>query len=244
VLDTARQDIAEVRTHRWRAHGLDADRSTHLALPIEPCTVSRSSHRNPQKGQGTMTQTRSTRALCSAVANLCLAACGGGEIGGTLSGLGTGLNVTLRNNAADPLVLTRNGSFTFANSLNASSSYAVTVLTPPVGQSCEVASGTGTLNAEGDSIDSVRVTCADTASLIGTLSGLASGTAVTLANAGTQLPLTADGPFAFPGIVSDGTTYSVTVLSQPLNANCTLANGTGTFPANVATNIAVTCGPR
>ena len=95
--------------------------------------------------------------------------------------------------------------------------------------------------AQADSVDTVRVACANTASLAGTVSGLVAGTAVTLSNGTVQLPVTTNGPFAFAGTVSDGTTYDITVFTQPLGTFCTVANGTGTFFANVATNVAVTC---
>lgn len=178
---------------------------------------------------------------CAAVA-LVLSACGGGgEIGGTLSGLGTGLSVTLANNGDDELTLTRNGSFTFGENVAADGSYTVTVVTQPAGQECVVANGSGTVNSQGDSVDSVTVTCTNTPSLTGTLSGLVTGTAVTLINGSTKLALTENGPFAFPGEVSDGTAYEVTVLTQPLGAICVVANGSGTFDADVATAIVVGC---
>ncbi|MBK6863842.1 MAG: hypothetical protein IPG91_09785 [Ideonella sp.] len=182
------------------------------------------------------------RSFACAAAALVLSACGGGgEIGGTLSGLGTGLSVTLANNGDDELTLTRNGSFTFGENVAADSSYTVTVVTQPAGQECVVANGSGTVNSQGDSVDSVTVTCTNTPSLTGTLSGLVTGTAVTLINGSTKLALTENGPFAFPGEVSDGTAYEVTVLTQPLGAICVVANGSGTFDADVATAIVVGC---
>ena len=182
------------------------------------------------------------RSLACAAAALVLSACGGGgEIGGTLSGLGTGLSVTLANNGDDELTLTRNGSFTFGENVAADGSYTVTVVTQPAGQECVVANGSGTVNSQGDSVDSVTVTCTSTPSLTGTLSGLVTGTAVTLINGSTKLALTENGPFAFPGEVSDGTAYEVTVLTQPLGAICVVANGSGTFDADVATAIVVGC---
>lgn len=182
------------------------------------------------------------RSLACAAAALVLSACGGGgEIGGTLSGLGTDLSVTLANNGDDELTLTRNGSFTFGENVAADSSYTVTVVTQPAGQECVVANGSGTVNSQGDSVDSVTVTCTNTPSLTGTLSGLVTGTAVTLINGSTKLALTENGPFAFPGEVSDGTAYEVTVLTQPLGAICVVANGSGTFDADVATAIVVSC---
>lgn len=182
------------------------------------------------------------RSFACAAAALVLSACGGGgEIGGTLSGLGTGLSVTLANNGDDELTLTRNGSFTFGENVAADGSYTVTVVTQPAGQECVVANGSGTVNSQGDSVDSVTVTCTNTPSLTGTLSGLVTGTAVTLINGSTKLALTENGPFAFPGEVSDGTAYEVTVLTQPLGAICVVANGSGTFDADVATAIVVGC---
>ena len=109
------------------------------------------------------------------------------------------------------------------------------------GQSCDVTNGSGAMNAQAASINTIGVACATTASLSGTVSGLLAGTAVTLSNGTVQLPVTTNGPFAFAGTVSDGTAYAITVFTQPLGTFCTVANGSGTFSANVATNIAVTC---
>jgi hypothetical protein len=195
----------------------------------------------PEGGQDIMNETSVMRVLFCAAAALCLTACGGGEVGGTLSGLGSGLSVTLLNNDTDALTLTRNGSFTFANGLAANKGYAVTVKTQPVGQLCDVTNATGTVNAQADSIDTVRVACANSASLTGTVSGLLAGTAVTLGNGDERLPLTTNGAFAFPGKVSAGTAYEVVVVTQPLGTTCAVANGAGTFVENLATNVAVTC---
>jgi hypothetical protein len=188
-----------------------------------------------------MSESSALRLFCCMLAAASLSACGGGEVGGTVSGLGTGLSLGLNNNGNDPLTITRNGSFTFDKALSAQSAYAVTVETQPVGQLCEVANGTGSLNVDADSVENVVVTCSNTASISGTLRGLVVGTAVTLGNGSARLPLASDGPFAFPGTVTAGTTYRVEVITQPLNANCTVANGTGTFAEDTATNIRVTC---
>jgi hypothetical protein len=188
-----------------------------------------------------MIESSAMRFLCCTLAAGGLSACGGGEVGGTVSGLGTGLSLTLNNNNVDPLTITRNGSFTFEKSLSAEAAYAVTVQTQPVGQLCEVANGTGSLNADGDTIDNVTVTCTHSASIAGSLSGLVVGTAVILGNGSMQLPLASNGPFAFPGTVAAGTAYNVVVDIQPLGTTCTVTNGAGNFVENVGTNIRVTC---
>jgi hypothetical protein len=77
-------------------------------------------------------------------------------IGGTVSGL-TG-TVVLQDNGGDDLSVTANGSFTFATPVADGGSYAVTVKTQPSGQTCTVASGSGTVS--GASVTNVAVTCA------------------------------------------------------------------------------------
>jgi hypothetical protein len=64
-------------------------------------------------------------------------------IGGTLSGLATGAQVTLENNGADPLTLTANGAFTFATPVAYGGVYNVTVGTAPGGEVCAVSNAAG-----------------------------------------------------------------------------------------------------
>jgi hypothetical protein len=172
-----------------------------------------------------------------------LAACGGGDasVGGTLSGLPSGNTVTLQNNSANNLAVNANGSFSFSSTLDSGASYAVTVLTQPVSATCSVANGTGTIDSYGSDVSNVNVTCTTTTSITGTITGLASGTAVTLANSGSTLAIAANGTFAFPGILAAGTAYNVTVSTQPAGQTCTVSNGSGTVVTGTATAIVVSC---
>ncbi len=79
-------------------------------------------------------------------------------IGGTLSGLGTGETVKLKNNSGDELTLTANGAFTFATSITTGSTYSVTISNQPITQKCVATSASGTANSN---ITSVVVTCYD-----------------------------------------------------------------------------------
>lgn len=106
-----------------------------------------------------------TAALLCAV--LLLPACDGGDddhgatsytVGGTLSGLGSGLSVTLLNNGSDALTRNANGAFTFATALASGTAYAVTVGTQPTGQTCTVSNGSGTITSA--NVTSVTVVCA------------------------------------------------------------------------------------
>jgi hypothetical protein len=191
-----------------------------------------------------MTSSRTHLVLLTAAAALGLTACGGGidaAIGGSLSGLAAGASVTLQDNAGSSLTLNANGSFAFLTKVAASSPYSVTVLTQPAGQVCAIAKASGTVNSAADDVNTVSVTCVSTASIGGTVSGLAVGTAVTLINGTVLLPVATNGAFAFPGTVVAGTAYDVAVAVQPAGQNCTIANGTGIFEAGTVTNITVTC---
>ena len=105
------------------------------------------------------------------IATLTLTACGGGggggtpvvpsgptyTIGGTISGLGVARSVVLQNNGGNNLTLSANGTFTFSAALNDSAVYAVTVLTQPAGQTCAVATGSGSVS--GTNVTAVAVNC-------------------------------------------------------------------------------------
>jgi len=183
--------------------------------------------------------------LLYALTTLSLAACGGASddatIGGTLSGLGSGLSVVLQDNSTDNLTLTSNGTFSFTTDLSAGSAYSVTVLTQPVGQTCAVANASGTVDSNADSVSNVVVACSTSSSVGGTVSGLASGTSVTLSNGSVLLPIAANGSFAFPGTLTAGSTYNVSISTQPAGQTCTLSNANGTVAANVMAVVVVAC---
>lgn len=83
-------------------------------------------------------------------------------------------------------------------------------------------------------------TSANTAHTVGgTVTGL-SGTLELQTNAGDRLTLQADGTFAFPATIATGSPYQVSVRTQPLWQNCSVAQGSGTATADVS-NISVTC---
>ena len=167
-------------------------------------------------------------------------------VGGSVSGLsGT---VVLQNNGGNNLSVTANGNFTFSTALANASAYAVTVLTQPTGQTCTVGNGSGTLN--GANVTNVTVTCANnqaqTFTIGGTVSGLASGASVVLQNnAANNLSVTANGAFTFTTALANSAAYAVTVLTQPTSPspgqNCTVGNGSGTVNGANVTNVTVTC---
>jgi len=78
------------------------------------------------------------------------------SIGGTLSGLGIGLTVVLKNNGSDLLSLSSNGAFKFNTQVAANGNYAVTIDTQPNGQTCSISNGTGKVSS---TIGTIAVSC-------------------------------------------------------------------------------------
>jgi len=78
-------------------------------------------------------------------------------IGGTVSGLAAGQQVTLNNNAANPTTVAANGAFTFSTPVTFNGVYAVTVGTQPANETCTVTNGSGSGVAA--NVTNVTVTC-------------------------------------------------------------------------------------
>ena len=170
--------------------------------------------------------------------------CGGsgsGTIGGTVSGLNANVSVVLQDNGGDTLTVASNGGFDFATTLGTGASYDVAVAVQPTGQSCTVSAGMGTVDSNDDSVENVSVTCTSILTLSGTVSGLAPGTSVTLSNGQTLLPVAANGTFSFPGTLTAGASYDVTVTTQPAGETCVVTNGSGTVPTTGVPAVVVTC---
>lgn len=164
-------------------------------------------------------------------------------IGGTVAGLaGTGL--VLQNNLADDLPISSNGAYEFATTVDDGLTYSVTVLSQPTspGQVCTIANASGTVSAN---VTNVDVTCAtNTFTIGGTVTGIPGGESLTLQNnGGDNLVISADGGFVFATPIADGSTYTVTVLTNPASATCTISGGTGTGTVSAAnvTNVTIGC---
>lgn len=160
-------------------------------------------------------------------------------IGGALSGLNSGAQITLADNGSDPLTLSANGNFTFHASVNQGGAYSVTVSTQPTDELCTVSQGVGS-NVTAN-ITSVAVTCSAAFPIGGTLTGLSSGSLITLEdNGGDSLGLSSNGVFAFPTPILEGKTYNVTVAIQPANQFCSVTGGMGTV-SGVVNGVQVVC---
>lgn len=79
------------------------------------------------------------------------------SVGGAVTGLLANGSLVLRNNAGNDVQIFANVGFTFSIPVASGATYAVTVFTQPVGQTCAVANGTGTIVAA--NVSNVAVTC-------------------------------------------------------------------------------------
>lgn len=162
------------------------------------------------------------------------------SVGGSISGLGTSNSVVLQDNGGDNLSIGSNGSFIFATALTPGSSYSVTVLTQPLGQTCSVSNGSGTMpNAN---VNNISVICSNQAyTLGGTVTGV-SVSGLVLSDQVEQLPIPANSSqFTFATSITAGTNYSVTIYSDSTGSICQVSNGTGVMPSHNVTNISVGC---
>ncbi|MCC5813499.1 MAG: DUF1566 domain-containing protein [Leptospira sp.] len=94
--------------------------------------------------------------------------------------------------------------------------------------------------ASGNRGGGTAATTATTFTLGGTVSGLGTDKTLVLTNDGVDKSITANGEYTFDAAVNSGSTYNVTVKTQPTDQSCTVSNGTGTASANVS-NINVSC---
>jgi alpha-tubulin suppressor-like RCC1 family protein len=165
-------------------------------------------------------------------------------VGGVVSGL-TGSGLVLQYNGGSNLPISANGSFSFPTAAPRGSNYTVTVLTQPASpaQTCGVSNGVGTnINGNITAIQVICITTTVTFTVGGTISGLSGSGMVLQNNSGDNLAVSADGSFTFATPIASGSTYSVTVLTQPStpSQSCVVTGGGGTASGNI-TGVQVNC---
>lgn len=163
------------------------------------------------------------------------------SVGGQLSGLGAGNSITLQNNGGDDLDLTADGAFAFATELNDGANYDVSISAQPAGQNCTVVNGSGTVS--GADVTTIVVDCGVIPAkfVAGIVTGLAGTTAVVQLNGGSDLLLARNGQFNFSDQFTGGEAYDVTVLTQPVNQNCVVTNGSGNIGNGHVLDVLVEC---
>ena len=179
-----------------------------------------------------------------------LSACGGGgdnpprpagfSIGGTVSGLPDGAQLSLLDNGSSSQAISANGLFTLTATLSAGSAYSISISTSPAGYKCDVTHGSGTMPAS--NVTDVAVACTQiTATVGGSVEGLISNGLV-LANGDDTLTVSADAKtFTMPAAVASGATYHITVRRTPTAMHCSVSNASGTGSDSPVTDVGVSC---
>ncbi|MDI9245376.1 VWA domain-containing protein [Marinobacter sp. CHS3-4] len=195
--------------------------------------------------------TTALKFLLTSLFSLSLIACGGGDDGGspsaqtfsitgTLAGA-TGM-VTLQYDGSENLTVSDNSEFTIMASVADGTSYNITVLTEPTGQTCTVTNGSGSIS--GADVSNILINCETNSSpkvsVGGSVSGL-SGTLILQNNGADDLIVSADGNFTFSAELNDGAGYSVSIASQPSDQICILANESGSVSSADVTDVSVSC---
>ncbi len=207
----------------------------HITVTKQPltanCTV--------VNGDGKMTSS-------TAVTNVVVTCLPNVPIGGTLTNLDTGKTLYLALNDERQAGLAANGAFVLTRYAIDGKPYVVKVDLPPASQVCSVINGTGVANISNlPAAKNLQVNCVAGVPIAGSVSGMASNTAIELANnVGDKVVLYSNGNFTFGFSLADGAGYDVQVSTQPKGQKCTVTNGHGT--ASLATpapasNVVVTC---
>jgi uncharacterized repeat protein (TIGR03803 family) len=160
-----------------------------------------------------------------------------------VTGLPTGAALVLSNEGADSTSVATNGIFTFPTPIASGSQYAVAVATPPANDTCVVNNATGTIASA--NVTNVSINCSPTTYTIGgSVSGLASGTSVVLLdNGGDSITVASNTNFTFKTAITTGSSYSVSVGTQPANQKCTVSGSSGMVSAANVAGITVSCAP-
>ncbi|MBN9163842.1 MAG: hypothetical protein J0I07_22935 [Myxococcales bacterium] len=164
----------------------------------------------------------------------------------TVAGL-AGSGLVLTNNGGDDLAVTAavgtSVTATFSKKVASGKPFDVAVKTQPGGppQNCVVSGGAGTVVA--GAVTTVTVNCTTLYTVGGTVTGLTGSGLVLQNNAGDDIPVNANGTFAFPTLATTGTDYAVTVKTNPQTPwqSCAVGNGTGKVATANVSSVTVTC---
>lgn len=160
-------------------------------------------------------------------------------LGGSVSGLNAS-GLVLANGSDTLSVDSGATSFLMPTNVLAGTTYSLQVQTQPAGMTCSVASGSGTMPAA--DMRNAVVTCSTNAyRLGGSVSGLTTSGLV-LANGADMLSVASGSTsFTLPAPVASGSSYAVTVQTQPAGQSCNVGNGSGQIGVADVTNVALSC---
>jgi hypothetical protein len=161
-------------------------------------------------------------------------------VGGSISGLERATGLVLADGSSTYTVPAGATSFTLDTPESSGNAYAVRVQSQPVGMTCSIGKGVGTIPTH--DVADISITCSGEAyTLGGTVAGVTSAGLVLAEGSDTySVPANAT-HFSMPSAVAYGSNYAVSVAAQPKGLTCTISGGTGTMPASAVTNVGVIC---
>ncbi len=156
---------------------------------------------------------------------------------GKAEGLKGGLTLSL--NGEEQITLSASGDFRFKTTVPYGSQYAVTLVSAPEGQQCDIRQGTGTV---GGDVADVVVTCAAVQyRLGGIVSGLSGAFQLRLNNRQEVLAVPGNGPFEFAARLVSGQRYNAVMDTQPAGQICVVRNGSGVMKAQDVKTMRIEC---
>lgn len=169
-------------------------------------------------------------------------------VGGTVTGIVGSL--VIQNNGGNDRTITSSGNYAFSTPIKSGNAYAVTVKSNPTydpqrqqpqAQTCTVTNASGSVGV--DNVTNVNISCVTNKYTVsGTVKGL-TGSGLKLQNKGTDDKSIASGSngFTFATPVPSGSTYNVTVVTQPSGQTCSVQNASGTIGKFNVSNVVVNC---
>lgn len=191
----------------------------------------------------------------AAVLAAALAGCGGKAsftVGGTISGLNNDGLVLQVNGGSDLAVAAGATTFSFPDSISYGTDYTVTFKSQPAHMTCGFLGGTNIGSAGHTTTINVVISCSQNSyTLGGTVatiakdgtSGAFSGDKLVLVNGSNGQLTIATGAttFTMPGTIPVGTSYGLSVFTQPTGQTCTISNGSNVMGDAAVSNVAVSC---
>jgi uncharacterized repeat protein (TIGR03803 family) len=162
------------------------------------------------------------------------------SLGGTISGLGNNVGLTLTNGSDTLSVGAGSTGFTMPTAVAFGSAYSVAVLAAPAGLTCTASKASGTMPA--GNLASVVISCSDQSYTVGgAIIGLVSSGLVLVNGSDTLAVAAGSTGFTMPTAVAFTSAYDVTVQTQPTGLTCSVSNGAATMGSAAVSNVAVTC---
>jgi 6-phosphogluconolactonase (cycloisomerase 2 family) len=176
-------------------------------------------------------------------------------VGGTLTGATVGTGLTVKDTVSGNIKIVPAGATTFAitPAVNSGSNYTVTVTAQPTSpvQTCTVTPSTASGTVGAANVTSVVINCVTTPFTVGgTIVGYTGSGLVLKDNTNNHQITVTQGSttFTITPAINSGTSYNVSVLTQPTGPieNCVVTGGTGTGSVTTAnvTSVTVNCAGR